>query len=166
MDQQGDMQDVADEGNTPPAMEEENLPNYFEVGEIALTEKMIEMIKNATLGDAHDNLDPEYRHRLRNPPEEPLALEDPDLRLSVDIYLCTQNASQAQETYNAVRDSIRRRYPDNQMLSFDQVIAAFKSAMLILFPDARQGWTSLPDDAGSELWWDRLRGILDSFVAS
>ena len=119
MDQQGDVQGAEDEGNTPPEMEEEDLPNYFEVGDIALTEKMIEMIKNATLGDAHDNLDREYRHRLRNPPEEPLALEDPDLRLSVDVYLCTQNASQ--ETYNAVRDSIRRRYPDNQMLSFDQV---------------------------------------------
>ena len=45
------------------------------------------------------------------------------------------------------------------------VVAAFKSATVILFPEAHRSWKSLPDDADSELWWDRLRGILDSFVA-
>ena len=53
-----------------------------------------------------------------------------------------------------------------QYRSNPTVVAAFESATLILFPDPRRGWKSLPDDAGSELWWDRLRGILDSFVAS
>ena len=43
------------------------------------------------------------------------------------------------------------------------VVAAFKSAVVILFPN--NVWVLPPDDAGSELWWDRLRGILDSFVA-
>src|ERR1700722_2382882 len=44
------------------------------------------------------------------------------------------------------------------------VVAAFESAVVKLFPD--RVWRSPPHDAGSELWWDRLRGILDSFVAS
>jgi hypothetical protein len=51
-----------------------------------------------------------------------------------------------------------------QYQSNPTVVAAFKSAAVKLFPDRQ--WTSPPKDANSELWWDRLRGILDSFVAS
>jgi hypothetical protein len=49
-----------------------------------------------------------------------------------------------------------------QYQSNTTVIAAFKSAADKLF---QVRWWLPPGDAGSELWWDRLRGILDSFIA-
>jgi hypothetical protein len=37
-----------------------------------------------------------------------------------------------------------------------------KKAAVELFPGGE--WLSLREDSESELWWDRLRGILDSFI--
>ena len=54
-----------------------------------------------------------------NPPREQLKIDDPDLRLSLDIFFATTNASQ--DTYNDVRNAIVRRYPDSGILSYDQV---------------------------------------------
>ena len=55
-----------------------------------------------------------------NPPSEPAEdLNDPDLRLSIDLFLGITNASQ--ETYNSVRNAILRHSPDINILSFNQV---------------------------------------------
>jgi len=43
------------------------------------------------------------------------------------------------------------------------VVAAFRNAAGKVFQN--QEWQLPPDEAGSELWWDILRGILDAFVA-
>ncbi len=50
-----------------------------------------------------------------------------------------------------------------QYQSNSTVVAAFKNAAGKVFQDRL--WQSPPDDAGSQLWWDILRSILDSFVA-
>jgi hypothetical protein len=93
--------------------------NHFRTEEVQDMEKLIGILRDAHIGDAHDNLDKESIHRLRNPPEERLSLDDRGLRLSIDIYNATQNASQ--DTYNSVRDAILRQDDSINMLSFHQV---------------------------------------------
>jgi len=102
--------------------------------ELWQTNKLIELIRNAELGDTHCKLGPHFVHRLRNPPEYPLIINDPDLRLSIDVYLATTNASQ--ETYNSVRQSVYRRYPDSTIISFDRVkrqIAELSGVVPVLY---------------------------------
>jgi hypothetical protein len=77
------------------------------------------MIKNASLGDVHDGLSAKARLRLKNPPQEHLLIDNPDLLLSINIFMSTLRASQ--DTYNAVRQNILQRYPDSTILSYDQV---------------------------------------------
>jgi len=77
------------------------------------------MLRNASLGDVHDAMSEESRERLKMPPQERLQLDNPDLRLSVDVFMATLRASQ--DTYTAVRQCIKQRYPDSDMLSYDQV---------------------------------------------
>lgn len=71
----------------------------------------------ASLDD--ENLPNEVLEHLRHPIQEPLDIDDPDIRLSIDLFLSVSNASQ--ETYSSVRAAILRRYPNSQILSFHQV---------------------------------------------
>jgi hypothetical protein len=98
------------------------------------------------------------------------------------IYLCfispliEEDAIQARDSAGLLANLLIRMsmlYEDDTLMlmlwpqyrSNSTVVAAFKSAAVKLLPDPRRGWKSPPGDASSELWWDRLRGILDSFVA-
>ncbi len=100
-------------------MDDEWYANKCRIEDIRSTHSLIKSIHNAKLGDAYCKLGADFVDNLRNPPTEPLAIDDADLRLSIDIYLATTTASQ--ETYNRIRDGILRRYPDCKMLSFDCV---------------------------------------------
>jgi hypothetical protein len=64
------------------------------IEEIKIANEFSKLVKTARLGDVHDNLDPGSLERLRNPPQECLNITDPDLRLSLDIYLGTGNADE------------------------------------------------------------------------
>lgn len=79
--------------------------------------RFIEALRGATLVDS--DLDDESINRLKNPIEEQLAINDRDIRLSIDLYLALDDASQ--DTYGTVRTAILHRYPDSAILSFDQV---------------------------------------------
>ena len=57
--------------------------------------------------------------RLRNPPCHPVDISDPDLKFSLKTYMSTLNASQ--DTYNSFREAVNDRYPEDKMLSLDQV---------------------------------------------
>ncbi|KAI0054811.1 hypothetical protein BV25DRAFT_1873269 [Artomyces pyxidatus] len=93
----------------------DDIPSVIEDIEVART--FIKLLENASLDD--NKLNPDTLERLRNPPHSPPDLDNPDLRLALDIFLSVSNASQ--ETYNSVRAGIKRRYPDSKMLSFDQI---------------------------------------------
>ncbi|KAI0054683.1 hypothetical protein BV25DRAFT_1816712 [Artomyces pyxidatus] len=93
----------------------DNVPSLIE--DIELTRKFIRAVQEATLDD--NKLDADTLDRLRNPPRTPPDIDDPDVRISIDIYLATTNASQ--DTYKDVRTAILRRYPDSRMLSYDLV---------------------------------------------
>lgn len=58
-------------------------------------------------------------HRLRNPLERPLELGDRTLRLSIDIYLALDNASQCH--YDGVCRAILQSLPDVKTLSYHEV---------------------------------------------
>ena len=75
-------------------------------------------IENTSLADngtmmAHDDLE-----HLCHPPQEKVDLDDPDLWLTLDLFLATGNSSQ--ETYNSVHKAIQHRYPA-EVLSYDQI---------------------------------------------
>ena len=102
-------------------LEQEQLNHFdrYEADDVEWTNQFNELIRHASLDNAHNNLDEESCDRLCNPPEHILILEDPDVRLSIKIYMDMQNASE--KTYKAVWEDILERYPDSAMLSFDQV---------------------------------------------
>ena len=106
-------------GQQPHDPESDSEVNRFQHEEIILTDKAIQIIRSASLGDVHDGLSENARYYLQNPPQEPVLLDDPDLRLSIDVYMATENASE--DTYHNVRQSILRRYPDSKILSLDKV---------------------------------------------
>ncbi|KAG6819020.1 hypothetical protein H0H93_016276 [Arthromyces matolae] len=97
---------MSDEDSTPTA----------HIESLRITQEYINLIKKATLDE--DKLDSDTLHRLRNPIEGPVDLNDPDDKLSIEIFAAS-NASEG--TYNQLRDAIRRRYPDNTMLTFHNV---------------------------------------------
>jgi len=80
---------------------------------VKLVQDFIEEIKNATLENGKLNND--VIERLRNPDPEPVDIDDPDVRLSLDLYMSCINASE--ETYNNVRLAIMRRFPGTEVLS-------------------------------------------------
>lgn len=116
-------EETSDDGiMEPPApqMEAEDL-NYTEslIESVRIAQIYIEKIKSASLDS--DKLTLEEIHRLRNPDTEPVDLDNPDARLSIDIYMACSNASES--TYTAVRKSVLRRFPDVEILSYHRVKA-------------------------------------------
>ena len=99
--------------NLPPEIddEEEPIPSLIEHDKTA--QAYIEEIKKAT----YDNgkLDSSVIEQLRNPTEEIVDVSDPDLRFSLDLYMSCMNASEA--TYDGVRKSINRQFPETKILS-------------------------------------------------
>ncbi|KAK6971501.1 hypothetical protein R3P38DRAFT_2813734 [Favolaschia claudopus] len=79
--------------------------------------RFIDNLRNASLDDNTERLDPELIERLRNPPRGVPEL-DADERLALDIFLSIANASV--ETYNSIRSAILRRYPESALMSYHQ----------------------------------------------
>ena len=75
-------------------------------------------IENASLEDNRMTMAPDDLERLCHPPQEKVDLDDPDLRLTLNLFLATGNSSQ--ETYNSVCKAIQCRYPA-EVLSYDQI---------------------------------------------
>lgn len=80
---------------------------------VRISQAFIDEIKNATLDNG--KLDATATERLRNPDTEIIDLTDPDLRYSLELYMSCINASEA--TYNSVRESTLRRFPQTKILS-------------------------------------------------
>lgn len=87
--------------------------------DLKIAQMFVDLLRQASLDDKHSGLDSETLARLRNPLQEELRLDDPDICFSITTYL---NASQAsQECYNQFRSGVLKRYPDSQMLSYYDV---------------------------------------------
>ena len=100
---------------------------------IQITQSFVKDILAATLDNG--NLDDDVINRLRNPQEGPMDISDPDLLLSLDLFLAVTNASE--ETYKSCRDAILRRYPDSNVLSYHSVkkLVAELSGVIAVYDD-------------------------------
>ncbi|KZP26461.1 hypothetical protein FIBSPDRAFT_732273 [Athelia psychrophila] len=85
--------------------------------EIAL--EYIKALENASLNSTIEPLDEDFIHRIRNPPTTVLTIDNPDHRLSLDIFLAITNASEA--VYNSVRAALLRRNPESEILTYYKV---------------------------------------------
>jgi hypothetical protein len=103
------------------------------IDSIKLTQDFIKEIQHATLDNG--NLDEDLVHRLRNPCEQPADISNPDIRLSLDLFMAVTNASE--ETYKLCRDAILRRYPESEVLSYYSVkkLVAEISGVVAVYDD-------------------------------
>jgi hypothetical protein len=99
-----------------PAVNEE-IPQVPHVEELRLSLEFIDALKRASLDNG--DLDEGVVNMLRDPPQEPLDTSDPDLRLSLDLFLSTLNASE--DSYRSAAEGIHRRYPDDEILSYERI---------------------------------------------
>ena len=76
----------------------------------------VDRLRMASLDN--DAIPPDIRERLRSPPTALPAI-DADLRMCIEIFLGTTNGSQS--TYETVCQAIRRRSPEIQTLSYEQM---------------------------------------------
>jgi hypothetical protein len=110
-----------DSGDVPGPghlLAEEPVEPTSRIEDIQLSLKFIQLLKTARLENS--GLDPDDLERLRNPTPAPIEiLEDPDFRLSLDLFLAHTDASQA--SYTASHNAILRRHPDDEILSYDQI---------------------------------------------
>jgi hypothetical protein len=79
----------------------------------------IQALRCSTLDDALSPLDPDALDRLRNPPQHQLHIEDPHMRLAIDMYLALEHSTV--DAYNNVRKGIMRCYPDVDIPSYHAV---------------------------------------------
>ena len=89
----------------------------FRIKSIKVTQEYIKEICAATLNNR--NLEKALIDQLRNPPEEPTDISNPDIRLSLDLYMAITNMSD--ETYTTCRNAILQRHPNSHILSLYSV---------------------------------------------
>lgn len=107
----------SDDHNLASSSEDEYHPEPIpsRIEHVRISQDFIKEIREATLENG--KLDDDVIERLRNPdPGLPPQIDDPDVRLSIDIYLACVNASQ--ETYNSIRAAIIHRFPGTELLSY------------------------------------------------
>jgi hypothetical protein len=98
----------------------DQLSNLARLDSMKTTMAFIQALKTASFDDEWSKLDPDALDQLRNPPMTSVNIDDnPAWRLGLDLYLSVTNA--AQETYTSVRKAILRRYPDDEVPSYDQI---------------------------------------------
>jgi len=100
-----------------PPEELEDVVVNSRIEHIKIAQQFIKEISEATLDNG--KLDAEVIERLRNPQEEPIDISDPNIRLSLDLFMACENASQ--KTYSDVQESILRRFPGLNVLTYGSV---------------------------------------------
>jgi hypothetical protein len=95
-------------------------PTTSQIKDIQIALDFIKATRCASLDDATNRLGKDATARLRNPGPIPgLDLDDPDLLLSIKMFLSVSNASQ--ETYNTMRQAFIERHPEDKILTYDKV---------------------------------------------
>ncbi|KIK25411.1 hypothetical protein PISMIDRAFT_9618 [Pisolithus microcarpus 441] len=77
----------------------------------------IQAIRGASLGDGV-GLTGEALERLRNPPQEPLSVDDWYRELSLSIFIALEHSSES--TYEKIRKAIEKCFPEAEIASFHQ----------------------------------------------
>jgi len=110
---------LGDDDKANPQQDDEELPALVQsrIEHVNLAQKFIQEISAATLENG--NLDPDVIERLHNPEEGPVDISDPDIHLSLDLFMACEKSSQS--TYTAAREAILRRLPESNLLSYHGV---------------------------------------------
>jgi hypothetical protein len=115
-------------GSQEPERWQSSSLNLDELAELASLHHLrtsmafIQGIASASLDDEHSKLDPSVLERIRNPSTSesiPSITDNPGIRLGLDIFLAITNA--AQGTYSSIRNGILRRYPDDDIPSYERI---------------------------------------------
>ena len=88
--------------------------------DLARMESIISQIRDYSFSHEKSQWNEDEFDAFLNPPQEVWNLDDPQLRLSFQIYL-SLSAHSSEATYEEIRSSIKKCYPASTMLSFDQV---------------------------------------------
>ena len=106
------------EGNAPQVEEPgHQVLNPSRIEHLRFAQEFIHQVSHATLDNGRlDDLTIDY---LRYPEEGPVNISDPDTRLSLDIFLSCNNASE--QTYTDIRHAILTCLPDACILSYYDV---------------------------------------------
>lgn len=96
----------------------DELSDLAQINDIKLSMQFIRALKRASLDDKM-GLESETIECLQNALQLPIDIIDPDLRLSLDLFLSVSNSSQ--ETYTTARKAILCCHPNDEILSYDQV---------------------------------------------
>jgi hypothetical protein len=106
------------------------LPTTSRIDSIKTTQQFINAICCITLDNG--NLDNNLMDHLRNPSEQPADISDPDIWLSLDLFLAVTNASE--DTYKSCCNAILHHYPNSGVLSYHSVkklVAEFSGVVAV-----------------------------------
>lgn len=103
-----------DAGSDPDDESSSDEEDDSSIESIRIMEQFIAEISSATY--ASSKLDAKTIECLKNPLHDISALDDPDKRLSLKLFLASSKMSQ--ETYNDVRKAIMERHPETKILSY------------------------------------------------
>jgi hypothetical protein len=97
---QADRHEHPDGFDPQPGSDDNNSEDHepdveIHIDDLKIAHEFINALHNASLDD--EDLPEEVFTRLRHPLQHPLDIDDPDIRLSIDLFLSTSNASQ--DTY-------------------------------------------------------------------
>ncbi|KAL1738366.1 hypothetical protein HDZ31DRAFT_78422, partial [Schizophyllum fasciatum] len=87
--------------------------------DLKVSMSFINLLKEASLDDEIEALPSDIINQIRNPPQYPAAIDNPDHRYSLELFLSLTNASV--DEYNGARRAYLRRHPNSEVLSFHAV---------------------------------------------
>ena len=108
-----------EEGDPPPPSDEEEDDPNITLEHMKTNLQFVRMVEQATLAS---QFSPAELYLLRNPGQIQFCpSDDPDLRLSISLYISSLDHLGSQKMYTSTRENIKIRYPDSEVLSYDQV---------------------------------------------
>ncbi|KAF8805085.1 hypothetical protein BYT27DRAFT_7225102 [Phlegmacium glaucopus] len=129
LDQDQDLGDIVDDPSDMSDLDLEPQSSHLNLDELdelatlhslKISMAFIKAIASASLDDEHSGLNSITLERIRNPPTSiPSITDNPGMCLGLDIFLAITNA--AQGTYTSVCNAILRRYPEDEIPSYEQV---------------------------------------------
>jgi hypothetical protein len=100
---------ISEEDITPDSLPHPHLPD------LRLTMQFIDLLRNAT--HKNSGYPEEVYDQIFNPLNEAFKFEKPDVRLCMEIFIHTQNASR--ESYELICAAVARHNPDFELVSWD-----------------------------------------------
>ena len=110
--------DEEEEGPSPPSDKEEDNP-HITLENMKTNLQFVQMVKQVTLAS---QFSPAKLYLLQNPGQIQFCpSDDPDLHFSITLYISSLDHLGSQKISMSTCENIKVRYPDSEVLSYDQV---------------------------------------------